>query len=132
MSLSLLDTNVWVSLAIDRHEHHLLALDWFDKASGDASACFCRMTQNSFLRLLTLKAIFEEDTRPKPTLRVLLPYLPHACISVSSRTGGSQRAGLIEFYCRFAGGAAIVVNQRYGPKILLGTGRNKKGSVNNS
>jgi uncharacterized protein len=62
MSLSLLDTNVWVSLAIDRHEHHLLALDWFDKASGDASACFCRMTQNSFLRLLTLKAIFEEDT----------------------------------------------------------------------
>jgi uncharacterized protein len=62
MSLSLLDTNVWVSLAIDRHEHHLLALDWFDKASGDASACFCRMTQNSFLRLLTLKALFEEDT----------------------------------------------------------------------
>ena len=62
MSLSLLDSNVWVSLAIDRHEHHLLALDWFDKASGDASACFCRMTQNSFLRLLTLKALFEEDT----------------------------------------------------------------------
>jgi predicted nucleic acid-binding protein len=38
MSLSLLDTNVWVSLVIDRHEHHLLALDWFDKASSDASA----------------------------------------------------------------------------------------------
>jgi hypothetical protein len=27
-----------------------------------ASACFCRMTQYSFLRLLTLKALFEEDT----------------------------------------------------------------------
>jgi toxin-antitoxin system PIN domain toxin len=62
MSLSLLDTNVWVSLANDRHQHHLLALAWFDKASSDASACFCRMTQNSFLRLLTLKALFEEDT----------------------------------------------------------------------
>jgi toxin-antitoxin system PIN domain toxin len=62
MSLSLLDTNVWVSLAIDRHEHHLLALDWFDKASDDASACFCRMTQSSFLRLLTLNALFKEDT----------------------------------------------------------------------
>jgi uncharacterized protein len=62
MSLSLLDTNVWISLVIDRHEHHLLALDWFAKASGNASACFCRMTQNSFLCLLTLKALFEEDT----------------------------------------------------------------------
>ena len=62
MSLSPLDTNVRVSLAIDRHEHHLLALDWFDKASGDTSARSCRMTQNSFPRLLTLKALFEEDT----------------------------------------------------------------------
>jgi predicted nucleic acid-binding protein len=62
MSLSLLDTNVWLSLAIDCHEHHLLALEWFDEASVDASACFCRMTQNSFLRLLTLKALFQEDT----------------------------------------------------------------------
>jgi toxin-antitoxin system PIN domain toxin len=62
MSLNLLDTNVWLSLANDRHEHHLLALDWFDQASDNASACFCRMTQNSFLRLLTLKALFEEDT----------------------------------------------------------------------
>jgi toxin-antitoxin system PIN domain toxin len=51
-----------VSLAIDRHEHHLLALDWFNKVPGDESACFCRITQNSFLRLLTLKALFEEDT----------------------------------------------------------------------
>jgi uncharacterized protein len=62
MSLSLLDSNVWVSLAIDRHEHYRQAVDWFGKASSDASTCFCRMTQNSFLRLLTLKALFEEDT----------------------------------------------------------------------
>jgi predicted nucleic acid-binding protein len=62
MSLSLLDSNVWVSLAIDRHKHHRHAVDWFGKASDDASTCFCRMTQNSFLRLLTLKALFEEDT----------------------------------------------------------------------
>jgi len=62
VSLSLLDSNVWVALAIDRHEHHRHAADWFDKASNDASTCFCRMTQNSFLRLLTLRALFEEDT----------------------------------------------------------------------
>jgi predicted nucleic acid-binding protein len=65
MSLSLLDSNVWVSLAIDRHEHHRHAVDWFGKASDDASTCFCRMTQNSFLRLLTLKALFEDDTMTK-------------------------------------------------------------------
>ena len=62
MSLSLLDTNVWVSLTNDRHKHHLLALEWFDKVSGEEAACFCRMIQNSFLRLLTIKALFEEDT----------------------------------------------------------------------
>jgi hypothetical protein len=33
MSLYLLDSNVWVSLAIDRHEHHRHAVDWFDRGN---------------------------------------------------------------------------------------------------
>jgi len=61
MKLSLLDSNVWVALTIDRHEHHQEALAWFDEIPDDRSACFCRMTQNSFLRLVTSTAIFRED-----------------------------------------------------------------------
>jgi len=62
MNLSLLDSNVWVALTIDRHEHHQEALAWFDEVPDDRSACFCRMTQNSFLRLISSKSIFQEDT----------------------------------------------------------------------
>jgi toxin-antitoxin system PIN domain toxin len=61
MKLSLLDSNVWVALAIDRHEHHRDALAWFSKVPDDGSACFCRMTQNSFLRLVSSRGIFQED-----------------------------------------------------------------------
>lgn len=62
MKLSLLDSNVWVALTFDRHEHHREALAWFNKVPDDRSACFCRMTQNSFLRLVSSKGIFQEDT----------------------------------------------------------------------
>lgn len=47
---------------MERHEHHREALAWFQKVPDDGSICFCRMTQNSFLRLVSSKAIFEEDT----------------------------------------------------------------------
>jgi predicted nucleic acid-binding protein len=50
MSLSLLDSNVWVSLAIDRHEHHRHAVDWFGKASDDASTCFLLPPGTPFAR----------------------------------------------------------------------------------
>jgi toxin-antitoxin system PIN domain toxin len=62
MKLSLLDSNVWVAPTIDRHEHHREALAWFSEVPDDRSACFSRMTQNSFLRLVSLKSIFQEDT----------------------------------------------------------------------
>jgi uncharacterized protein len=57
----LLDSNVWAALTIDRHEHHGKALRWFDRAPDDRSTCFCRMTQNSFLRLISSERIFRED-----------------------------------------------------------------------
>ena len=62
MKLNLLDSNVWVALTIDRHEHHPEALAWFGEVPDDRSVCFCRMTQNSFLRLVSSRNIFEEDS----------------------------------------------------------------------
>ena len=61
MKFSLLDRNVWVALTLDRHEHHETALAWFNDIPNDGSCCFCRMTQNSFLRLVSSKSIFQED-----------------------------------------------------------------------
>ena len=57
----LLDSNVWAALTIDRHEYHRKALAWFDQTPDDRSTCFCRMTQNSFLRLISSDTIFRED-----------------------------------------------------------------------
>jgi toxin-antitoxin system PIN domain toxin len=49
----LCDSNVFVALVISRHLHHSVALKWFDALPDGDTATFCRMTQNSFLRLLT-------------------------------------------------------------------------------
>lgn len=61
MTADLPDSNVWVALATDRHRHHRAACDWFDALSDDAPARFCRMTQNSFLRLMTVVEFQRED-----------------------------------------------------------------------
>src|ERR1035437_3820940 len=54
------DVNVWIALASDRHEHHDSARLWFDAAV--APVCFCRVTQMSFLRLLTNPKVMGDDS----------------------------------------------------------------------
>jgi toxin-antitoxin system PIN domain toxin len=48
----LLDVNVWLALASDRHIHHQLSKDWFTELDS-GQAAFCRITQMGFLRLIT-------------------------------------------------------------------------------
>ncbi|MGE3311581.1 MAG: TA system VapC family ribonuclease toxin [Limisphaerales bacterium] len=62
MTADLPDTNVWVALATNRHRHHQVAVEWFESLADNASARFCRMTQNSFLRLMTVVEFQQEDT----------------------------------------------------------------------
>lgn len=47
--MHLLDVNVWVGLAFQRHVHHASAAGWFRAARGPC--VFCRVTQAGFLRL---------------------------------------------------------------------------------
>lgn len=54
----LLDVNVWVALAFERHVHHSAAKTWY-QTSGDV-CCFCRSTQQGFLRLSTNPAAVAE------------------------------------------------------------------------
>ncbi len=53
----LLDSNVWLALTFSAHPHHALAKGIFAEASAGNPACFCRATQQSFLRLATTPAI---------------------------------------------------------------------------
>ncbi len=57
------DENVWVALALHSHFHHEIARNWFEslEAQDDARLCFCRITQVSFLRLITTEAVMGAD-----------------------------------------------------------------------
>ena len=47
------DTNIWLALALSKHDFHSIARDWFAAQSARKSVLFCRSTQQSILRLLT-------------------------------------------------------------------------------
>lgn len=49
----LFDSNVWLALTFSAHPHHALAKKLFAGASTENPACFCRATQQGFLRLAT-------------------------------------------------------------------------------
>jgi len=53
------DINVWLAAAWARHSKHRRAKEWFDTEQEDL--VFCRVSQMSFLRLLTNPAITRED-----------------------------------------------------------------------
>jgi predicted nucleic acid-binding protein len=52
----LLDVNVWLALAFPAHAHHQQALGAFQQATPARPACFCRATQQGFLRLASTAA----------------------------------------------------------------------------
>jgi toxin-antitoxin system PIN domain toxin len=56
----LLDVNVWIALAAERHTHHRIARHWFSNLPNEKLA-FCRVTQLGFLRLLTNKHVMHEE-----------------------------------------------------------------------
>lgn len=57
---SLVDVNILLSLATDRHASHGLAVRWFDDVSP-GGAVLCRVVQMGLLRLLNNPAVMQED-----------------------------------------------------------------------
>lgn len=55
----LFDSNVWLALTFSAHPHHTVAKEIFSGASAARPACFCRATQQSFLRLATTPTILK-------------------------------------------------------------------------
>lgn len=54
--MPLADSNIWLALALSKHEFHTAARTWLE-ARAPGEALFCRSTQQSFLRLLTTTAV---------------------------------------------------------------------------
>lgn len=57
MSALFFDSNLWVALVFSAHPHHGHAAEAFASATAESPACFCRSTQQSFLRLATTPAL---------------------------------------------------------------------------
>ena len=55
----LLDINVWIALALDLHPHHMAANSWYEASSDPC--CFCRLTQQGFLRLASNPAALKDQ-----------------------------------------------------------------------
>jgi uncharacterized protein len=55
---ALLDTNLWIALSIETHPQHATARAWYEATPLEAGGLlFCRVTEISFLRLLTQPAV---------------------------------------------------------------------------
>lgn len=63
----LCDSNIWLALALSRHSWHTSALGWFDRITEPNTVCFCRATQQAFLRLLTSAAVLAPFGNPPLT-----------------------------------------------------------------
>lgn len=59
------DVNIWLALTFSRHVHHAVAKGWFDTIS-DQPCCFCRLTQQGFLRLATNPKVFGDEALSLP------------------------------------------------------------------
>lgn len=53
----LADSNVWLALALSGHVLHAPVQAWMAHRPAQEQVCFCRATQQSFLRLLTTRAV---------------------------------------------------------------------------
>lgn len=71
----LCDSNVLVALVARRHPHHEKALAWLDALSDGDSVVLCRMTQISFLRLITTQAVMQSETCTNLQARTVLKAL---------------------------------------------------------
>jgi toxin-antitoxin system PIN domain toxin len=58
--MKLVDVNVWLAAAWARHAHHAIAKQWVDAEEDDMA--FCRVTELSFLRLISNRAVTGDDT----------------------------------------------------------------------
>ena len=67
--MKLLDVNIWLALVLSQHTHHRAARAWLDGEQESASLCFCRVTQQGLVRLLTTAEVLASYGNPPLTNR---------------------------------------------------------------
>ena len=65
--VNLLDTNIWLALAVSSHAFHAPAESWMKTQAHPKSTLFCRATQQSLLRLLTTEKVMDPFGLPAMT-----------------------------------------------------------------
>ena len=55
--MTLADSNIWLALTLSKHIFHATTQAWLAAHPKSAKILFCRSTQQSYLRLLTTRAI---------------------------------------------------------------------------
>ena len=56
----LCDSNVFIALTLEAHPHHERAVAWLENLPRGSTLYFCRSTQTSYLRLLTVREWMKE------------------------------------------------------------------------
>jgi len=67
--MKLLDVNIWLALVLSKHTHHRAAHAWLDGEQESANLCFCRVTQQGLVRLLTTAEVLAGYGNPPLTNR---------------------------------------------------------------
>jgi toxin-antitoxin system PIN domain toxin len=100
------DINLWLALAFESHVHHGRAKKWFESRSNDG-CCFCRATQQGFLRLVTNpKAFGAEAVTLSDAWRMYDEFF------VDSRVSFSDEPPNVEKHWR-----AYTMRETFSPKV---------------
>lgn len=67
--MKLLDVNIWLALVLSKHTHHRAVHAWLDGEQESANLCFCRVTQQGLVRLLTTAEVLAGYGNPPLTNR---------------------------------------------------------------
>jgi uncharacterized protein len=107
----LADSNVWLALALSKHEFHVASRAWL-AGRAPREALFCRATQQSFLRLLTTSAVLAPYDLPplnnKAAWSVYEDFLADERIAWAEEPRGMER-----YWKKLAGGS------RASPKLWM-------------
>lgn len=91
---TLFDSGVWLALTFPSHPHHSLALAAQAGATAKDPACFCRATQQSFLRLATTPAILKANRAQgltnRDALQLVTTLMQHPAIGFLDEPPGIE------------------------------------------
>jgi toxin-antitoxin system PIN domain toxin len=101
--MPLADSNVWLALALSKHEFHAAARAWLGKRSPH-EALLCRSTQQSFLRLLTTRAVLAPYRIP-PLSNQAAWSVYEGLLADERISWADEPSGLEASWKKFAGGS---------------------------